>query len=160
MKPTDNDFLEPERLRAFVAVAETGNFTRAAERLHRTQPTVSIQVRRLEEDIGRPLFERNAQFVRLTADGEAMLASLRAAVLAGVGVAVFGVGMIPNRVNVLPHSLLPALADAEYLLDWRPDCTDRVVIAFGSILRLTAPLIIQQLVDDQTPLVLAAAEGS
>jgi hypothetical protein len=46
------------------------------------------------------------------------------------------------------------------LLDWRPDCTDRVVIAFGSILRLTAPLIIQLLVDDQTPLVLAAAEGS
>jgi hypothetical protein len=68
--------------------------------------------------------------------------------------------MIPNRVNVLPHSLLPALADAEYLLDWRPECTDRVVIAFGSILRLTAPLIIQLLVDDQTPLVLAAAEGS
>jgi DNA-binding transcriptional LysR family regulator len=299
----DDEFLEPERLRAFVAVAETGNFSRAAERLHLTQPTVSIQVRRLEEYIGRPLFERNAKFVRLTADGEAMLgyarellevigrarrqfaqpplegsvrfgmveefgttalpyilgrlrrehprfeltietglgpdllqrleagsvdlvltkrvagrnqrmslcrqqlvwvgqpgvfeagndivplvlfpspsvsreiilrtlrehglrwsirfesasiASLRAAVLAGLGVAVFGVGMIPNGVNVLPQSLLPSLADAEYLLDGRPDCTDRVVNAFGSILRLTAPLIIQQLVDDQAPLVLAA----
>jgi DNA-binding transcriptional LysR family regulator len=73
----DHDFLEPERLRAFVAVAETGNFTRAAERLHLTQPTVSTQVRRLEEHIGRPLFERNAQFVRLTADGEAMLGYAR-----------------------------------------------------------------------------------
>jgi len=71
---------------------------------------------------------------------------------------VFGVGMIPNGVNVLPPSLLPELADAEYLLDWLPGCTDRVVIAFGSILRLTAPLIIQQLVDDQTPLVLAAGD--
>jgi DNA-binding transcriptional LysR family regulator len=49
---TDHDFLEPERLRAFVAVAETGNFTRAAERLHLTQPTVSMQVRRFEENIG------------------------------------------------------------------------------------------------------------
>jgi hypothetical protein len=39
-----------------------------------------------------------------------------------------------------------------------PDCTDRVVVAFGSSLRLTAPLIIQRLVDDQTPLVLAAAD--
>jgi DNA-binding transcriptional LysR family regulator len=88
----------------------------------------------------------------------ASIASLRAAVLAGLGVAVFGVGMIPNGVNVLPPSLLPELADAEYLLDWRPDCTDRVVVTFGSILRLTAPLIIQQLVDDQTPLVLAAGD--
>jgi DNA-binding transcriptional LysR family regulator len=88
----------------------------------------------------------------------ASIASLRAAVLAGLGVAVFGVGMIPNGVKVLPPSLLPELADAEYLLDWRPDCTDRVVIAFGSILRLTAPLIIQQLVDDQTPLLLPAGD--
>jgi len=73
----DHDFLEPERLRAFVAVAETGNFTRAAERLHLTQPTVSMQVRRLEENIARPLFERNAQFVRLTPDGESMRINAR-----------------------------------------------------------------------------------
>jgi hypothetical protein len=58
----------------------------------------------------------------------------------------------------LPPSLLTELADSEYLLAWRPDCTDGVVIAFGSILRLTAPLIIQQLVDDQTPLLLAAGD--
>jgi Bacterial regulatory helix-turn-helix protein, lysR family len=69
----DHDVLEPERLRAFVAVAETGNFTRAAERLLLTQPTVSMQVRRLEENIGRPLCERNAQFVRLTADDQTPL---------------------------------------------------------------------------------------
>jgi hypothetical protein len=67
----DHDFLEPERLRAFVAVAETGSFTRAVERLHLTQPTVSVQVRRLEEYIGWPLFERNAQFDRLTVEGTA-----------------------------------------------------------------------------------------
>lgn len=299
----DSDFLEPERLRAFVAVAECGNFTRAAERLHLTQPAISMQVRRLEESVGRALFKRNAQFVRLTIDGEALLgfarellqvigrarrqfaqpplegsvrfgmvedfgttalpfilsrlrrehphfeltvetglggdllqrlevgsldlvltkrvagraqatsicrqkliwvgqsgvyeagadtvplvlfpapaasreiilrtlrehkvrwsirfesasiASLRAAVLAGIGVAAFGIGMIPDGVNVLPRSLLPKLADTEYLLDWRSDCTDRVVAAFGSILRVTAPLIIQRLVDEQMPLVLAA----
>jgi DNA-binding transcriptional LysR family regulator len=299
----DSDFLEPERLRAFVAVAESGNFTRAAERLHLTQPAVSMQVRRLEESIGRSLFERNAQFVRLTDDGEALLgfarellgvigrarrqfaqpplegsvrfgmvedfgttllpfilsrlrrehphfelsietglgidlnqrleagsldliltkrvagpekatalcrqnlvwvgqpgvfesgsdtvplvlfplpaasreiilrtlrehrlrwsirfesasiASLRAAVLAGIGVAAFGIGMIPDGVSVLPRSLLPSLADTEYRLDWRPDCKDPVVTTFGSILQVTAPLIIQRLVDEQMPLVLAA----
>ena len=37
------DFLEPERLRAFAAVAETGSFTRASERLHLTQPAISVQ---------------------------------------------------------------------------------------------------------------------
>jgi Bacterial regulatory helix-turn-helix protein, lysR family len=44
------NFLEPERLRAFVMVAETGSFTRAAERLHLTQPAISAQVRRLGYD--------------------------------------------------------------------------------------------------------------
>jgi len=73
----EHDFLEPERLRAFVAVAETGNFTRAARRLHLTQPTVSVQVRSLEDSIGCALFDRNAQFVRLTTDGEAMLGYAR-----------------------------------------------------------------------------------
>ena len=299
----DHDFLEPQRLRAFVTVAETGSFTRAAERLHLTQPAISTQVRRLEESIGRSLFERNAQFAQLTTDGEALLGyarellevigrarrqfaqpplegsvrfgmvedfgttalpsilgslrqehplfelavetglgidlvrrmeassldliltkrvagqneagvlcrqnlvwvgqpgvfaadhnivplvlypapapsreiilrtlrennlrwsirfesasitTLRAALLSGIGVAAFGIGMIPEGVHVLPQSLLPKLADTEYLLDWRPDCTDCVVSAFASILRVTAPLIIQRLVDEQSPRVLAA----
>jgi DNA-binding transcriptional LysR family regulator len=56
-----SDFLEPERLRAFVTVAETGNFTRAAERLHLTQPAITVQVRRLEESVGKALFERNSR---------------------------------------------------------------------------------------------------
>ena len=68
-----SDFLEPERLRAFVTVAETGSFTRAAERLHLTQPAITVQVRRLEESVGKALFERNSQFARLTKDGEVML---------------------------------------------------------------------------------------
>ena len=63
------DFLEPERLRAFVAVAETGSFTRAAERLHLTQPAISVQIRRLEESVGKALFERDSQTVRLTGAG-------------------------------------------------------------------------------------------
>jgi DNA-binding transcriptional LysR family regulator len=291
------DFLEPERLRAFVAVAETGNFTRAAQRLHLTQPTVSVQVRSLEDSIGRSLFDRNAQFVRLTADGEAMLgyarellavlararqqfsqppleglvhfgmvedfgatvlpdmlgrlrrehprfelitetgtspdllrrldagsldlvlakrvtgrqqsaflcrqrlvwvgqpsvlkrendvvplvlypapsvsrqiilqtlrengrrwsvrfesasfSSLRAAVLSGIGVTAFGLGMMPEGLSLLPRSTLPRLPEAEFILDQRPDNTDRIVAAFGSILSRAAPRIIQQLADKQS----------
>src|ERR1700722_670883 len=77
----------------------------------------------------------------------ASITTLRAALLTGIGVAAFGTGMIPEGVQVLPRPLLPRLANTEYLLDWRPDCTDRVVTTFASILGVTAPLIIQRLVD-------------
>ena len=50
--------LEPELLRSFVAIAETGSFTAAANRVHRTQSAVSMQIKRLEELLGRELFSR------------------------------------------------------------------------------------------------------
>ena len=46
-------------LRCFVAVARTGSFSRAARELYRTQPAVSLQVRKLEAELGRPLFDRS-----------------------------------------------------------------------------------------------------
>ena len=49
--------LDPVLLRSFVAVADSQNFTRAAERLHLTQSTVSQQVRRLEESLGCQLLD-------------------------------------------------------------------------------------------------------
>jgi DNA-binding transcriptional LysR family regulator len=55
----DRNFFEPELLRALVVIAETRSFTRAAEQLHLTQPTISTQVRRLEEYCGRMLFKRS-----------------------------------------------------------------------------------------------------
>ncbi|MET0309217.1 MAG: LysR family transcriptional regulator [Sphingomonas sp.] len=57
-------------LEDFVALAETRNFSRAAERRHITQPAFSRRVRHLEEWIGTPLFERTSTGVRLTAAGE------------------------------------------------------------------------------------------
>lgn len=58
---------------AFIAVAETGGFTAAAERLHRTQASVSQQVKRLENRLERPLFARTSRSVRLTPAGETLL---------------------------------------------------------------------------------------
>ena len=57
-------------LRSFVAVAENRGFTRAAARVGRTQSTVSLQIKKLEENLGRPLFERGSreQAGRLLAD--------------------------------------------------------------------------------------------
>ncbi|WP_266157673.1 LysR family transcriptional regulator [Dyella silvatica] len=60
---------DPTLLRAFVAVNESGGFTRAAQRLNLTQSAVSHQIRRLEEHIGRPLLHRTTRKLTLTEDG-------------------------------------------------------------------------------------------
>ena len=60
-------------LRAFVAVKETGGFTRAAERLHLTQSAVSHQIRKLEEQVGRQLLHRTTRRLTVTEDGEDFL---------------------------------------------------------------------------------------
>lgn len=64
---------EPTLLRAFVAVCETGGFTRAAQRLNLTQSAVSHQIRRLEEQVGRPLLYRTTRKLTVTEDGEDFL---------------------------------------------------------------------------------------
>ncbi|MDQ1730346.1 MAG: hypothetical protein QOK10_505 [Pseudonocardiales bacterium] len=63
---------DPELLRTFLAVAQSLSFTQAAQRLGLRQPTVSQQVRKLEDTVGRPLFIRDTRSVQLTADGDAM----------------------------------------------------------------------------------------
>jgi DNA-binding transcriptional LysR family regulator len=65
--------MELRHLRYFVAVAEHGNFGRAAEALHTAQPSLSLQIRHLEAEVGTPLFERTTRRVRLTPAGELFL---------------------------------------------------------------------------------------
>src|SRR5690606_11689806 len=65
--------LDLDQLRTFVAIIETGSFTRAAEQVFRTQSAVSMQMRRLEERIGKQLFEKDGRTNRLTTDGERLL---------------------------------------------------------------------------------------
>jgi DNA-binding transcriptional LysR family regulator len=65
--------LDLDQLSTFIAIADTGSFTRAADEVHRTQSAVSMQMRRLEERIGKPLFEKEGRTNRLTEDGERLL---------------------------------------------------------------------------------------
>ena len=69
--------LDLDLLRAFATVADTGSFSRAAERLLRTQSTISLQIKRLEDGIGERLLDRTTKSVKLTARGETMLAYAR-----------------------------------------------------------------------------------
>ncbi|CAM9970066.1 unnamed protein product, partial [Pylaiella littoralis] len=65
--------LELDLLRTLVAIAETGNFSAAADRLGRTPSAVSMQVKKMEELVGTTLFVRDSRSVSLTRDGEALL---------------------------------------------------------------------------------------
>ncbi|MBV8619194.1 MAG: LysR family transcriptional regulator [Curvibacter sp.] len=67
------------QLRQFIALAETGNFHRAAERLHMAQPPLSVSIRKLEDELGSALFERSPAGVVLTGAGQAMLQDARRA---------------------------------------------------------------------------------
>jgi len=70
------------QLRYFVAVADGGGFTQAARNAGASQPTVSASVRRLEQELGGPLFERDRRALRLTAGGSAFLPHARRVLLA------------------------------------------------------------------------------
>ncbi|MEU1301728.1 LysR family transcriptional regulator [Streptomyces shenzhenensis] len=69
--------MEIRQLRYFVAVAEEAHFTRAAERMHISQPGISAQIRQLENDLGATLIDRSGRGVALTAVGEVVLAHAR-----------------------------------------------------------------------------------
>ena len=74
--------LDPRLLLSFVVLAEELHFGRAAVRLHIAQSGLSVQIRRLEEQVGAPLYTRSSRNVELTPVGRAMLEPARAAIRA------------------------------------------------------------------------------
>ncbi len=110
--------MELRHLRYFAAAAEAENVSRAAARLHLSQPALSRQIRDLEAELGIALFERSAKSVRLTEAGRTFLAEARAVLqradqavstaraLAGGGRAQLNVGYAPSpTVRIIPPTL-------------------------------------------------------
>jgi DNA-binding transcriptional LysR family regulator len=69
--------LDLDLLRSFVSVVDAGGFTRAGERVHRTQSTISQQIKRLEDGVGHSLLHRDGKSVSLTEEGERLLSYAR-----------------------------------------------------------------------------------
>ncbi len=69
--------LQTDLLRAFVSVIDLSSFTKAGTALGRSQPAISLQMRRLEELVGRPLLRQEGRSFQLTSDGEMLLSYAR-----------------------------------------------------------------------------------
>jgi DNA-binding transcriptional LysR family regulator len=93
--------LDVDHLRTFVAIAETGSFTRAADLVHKTQSAVSMQMKRLEERVGRAVFAREGRASKLTEDGERLLDYARRIVKLNVeAISAFADGELSGRVRL------------------------------------------------------------
>ncbi|CAN7318280.1 LysR family transcriptional regulator [Variovorax sp. LjRoot178] len=90
--------IEPQALRAFTVVAREGNVSRAAERLHLSQPAVSLQLKALAGATGLKLFQRTPQGMALTPDGAALL-PLADRALAGLGEFASAAAALHNAVR-------------------------------------------------------------
>lgn len=77
MKNSEQTLLNSELLRTFVMIADCGNLTTAAGRLHRTQSAISVQIRKLESDLEIALFDRNSRGMSLTDAGGKLLPKAR-----------------------------------------------------------------------------------
>lgn len=103
--------IEPQTLRAFVAVAREGNVSRAATRLHLSQPAVSLQLRTLAEATGLQLFTRTAQGMALTRDGAALLPMADKAL---AGLAEFGQAAAALHTTVRGTLRIGTILDPEF----------------------------------------------
>ena len=125
--------MEIAALQAFVAIAETGSFSRAAESIHLTQPAISKRIATLENELGTPLFDRIGRQVQLSPAGNALLDQARR-ILNEVAAAKRTIANLSGRVtgplsmgtsyHIGLHRLQPALRDffqrhAEAQLDLR-----------------------------------------
>ena len=149
-------------LRYLVALVEHGHFGRAADACHISQPTLSTQIKKLEEQLGATLFERTNRSVRVTAVGEEIVGRARQILtdveaIVGVGRRVsgplagaFSLGVIPTLGPYLLPWLVPALKKdyPELRLTVREDLTAHLLERLLSH-RLDAALVALPMSDDR-----------
>lgn len=132
--------LDIEAVQAFVLVADLASFTRAAEAMDSTQSAVSIRIKRLEDELGRRLFERTPRRVRLTAAGQLFLERARLLIAAhGNALDAFAEERRRLVVGISDHAVgaeLPLLlqrvkhADPGLVLEMRVGSSRDILVAF------------------------------
>ncbi|MFM0246940.1 LysR family transcriptional regulator [Paraburkholderia sediminicola] len=116
--------MDIRQIRTFLAIADTGSATRAAELLHIVQPAVSRQLKLLEDDVGAPLFERDRRGMQLTEAGHILLDRARRALreleaaqqeirpTPGLVSGTVSLGLLPSSCELLTGPLVGALQRA------------------------------------------------
>ncbi|MFI6502106.1 LysR family transcriptional regulator [Nonomuraea typhae] len=105
--------MELRQLEYFVAVVDEGGFTKAAAKLHVAQPGISAQIKRLERELGQPLFDRSGRNVALTEVGTAVLPYARAALWAASGAR----DVVAEFTGLLRGRVVMAVVTAPWALD-------------------------------------------
>lgn len=137
---------DPELLSTLLAVEQTGSFTRAAERRGVRQPTVSQHIRRLEDQSGRLLVQRDTHSVALTADGEAMLGFARTILAAQEQAAAYFSGDHPRgRLRIGMSDDLALTGLPQILRDFR---TEHPMVDFDLTVDQSG-LLVQRLESDK-----------
>src|SRR6476661_1447023 len=122
--------LSPRQLRLFVLLAQSLSFSRTADQLCVSQPTLSKLVREIEEAMGVRLFERTTRSVKLTVDGEALLGVARRVVVDYEAGCTELEQMVRHRSHGLAIAALPTLAATllpELVAQLRQEVPDAVV---------------------------------
>lgn len=124
--------LDIDLLRCFLTIAETGSLTRAGQRLGRTQSAISLQLKRLEEQVGRTLIDRTPRAISLTPEGERLIGPARQilrlndATLAKMFepeiVGTVRIGVPEDFATAHLPSVLSAFADAHPLVELEVTC--------------------------------------
>jgi DNA-binding transcriptional LysR family regulator len=143
--------LDPDLLRAFVLIAEGGSFTRAAERVGRTQSAVSMQMRRLEEMLGQTLLVRTSKGVAPTPQGMWLLE--RARMLLALNDEIIGNFRSPPMIGTVRLG-----TPDDYALNWLPGILARFAEAHPAVelevVCLNSDVLSQQFIEGRLDLTL------
>lgn len=127
------------QLRYFLAVVETQNFSRAAERVFVSQPTLSTGIKKLEDELGAPLFNREKRSITLTAAGNRLLPRARTIIYECNAAKMDAADhSATQRLQVGVHPLLPVRQLARLLSDFRGSHTEvQIALKEGSSEQIT-----------------------